>query len=59
VAKAEDRDSSDIAWLLDVIAPSKQQAAAVVRNFGQVVKDGKLFVHPEITSLLNLQGMNA
>jgi hemolysin-activating ACP:hemolysin acyltransferase len=46
--KAEDWDSGDIAWLLDVIAPSKEQAAAVVRNFGQVVKDGKLFVHPGV-----------
>jgi hemolysin-activating ACP:hemolysin acyltransferase len=46
--KAEDWDSGDIAWLLDVIAPSKEQATAVVRNFGQVVKDGKLFVHPGV-----------
>jgi cytolysin-activating lysine-acyltransferase len=44
--KAEDWDSGEIAWLLDVIAPTKEQAAAVVKNFGQVVKEGKLFVHP-------------
>ncbi len=44
--KAEDWDSGDIAWLLDVIAPTKEQARAVVKNFGQVVKDGKLYVHP-------------
>ena len=36
--------------LLDVIAPTKEQATAVVKNFGQVVKEGKLFVHPIIRS---------
>jgi hemolysin-activating ACP:hemolysin acyltransferase len=47
--KAEEWDSGDIAWLLDVIAPTKEQATAVVKNFGQVVKDGKLFVHTRIS----------
>ena len=50
--KGEDWDSGEIAWLLDVIAPTKEQAAAVVRNFGQVVKEGKLFVHPSISAQL-------
>ena len=50
--KGEDWDSGEIAWLLDVIAPTKEQAAAVVRNFGQVVKEGKLFVHPGVTRLI-------
>jgi cytolysin-activating lysine-acyltransferase len=50
--KAEDWDSGEIAWLLDVIAPTKEQAAAVVKNFGQVVKEGKLFVHPGITAFV-------
>ena len=49
--KAEEWDSGEIAWLLDVIAPTMEQATAVVKNFGQVVKDGKLFVHPRVSNL--------
>ncbi len=30
-------------------APTKEQASAVVKNFGQVVKDGKLFVHSRVS----------
>ena len=51
--KGEDWDSGEIAWLLDVIAPTKEQAAAVVRNFGQVVKEGKLFVHPGVSQFID------
>ena len=32
--KAEDWDCGDIARLLDVIAPTKEHATAVVKNFG-------------------------
>ncbi len=46
----EDRDSGESGWRLDVIAPTKEQANAVVKNFGQVVKEGKLFVHPNANS---------
>lgn len=30
----------------------KAQATAVLKNFGQVVKDGKLFVHPGVKTTL-------
>jgi hypothetical protein len=53
--KVEDWDSGDIAWLRDVIAPTKEQASAVVQNFGQMVKDGKLLVHTGVTARVNLQ----
>jgi hypothetical protein len=43
--------SGEIAWLLDVIAPTKEQARSVIKNFGQVVKEGQLFLHPMVKSL--------
>ena len=57
--KGEDWDSGEIAWLLDVIAPTKEQATAVGRNFGQGVKEGKLFVHPQIRSILGWEDQTA
>lgn len=50
--KAEDRDCGDIAWLLDVIAPGKEQASAVVKNFGQAVKEGEMLAPPGISALI-------
>ena len=50
--KAEEWDCGDIAWLLDVVAPTKKQATSVLANFHQVVKDGKLFIHPAVRGLV-------
>jgi len=50
--KAEEWDCGDVAWLLDVIAPTKEQATAVVKDFGQVVKEGEMLVHPGISALI-------
>ena len=53
--KAEDWDSGDIHWLLDVIAPTRKQATSVLANFGQVVKGEKLFVHPAVQKLVDAE----
>lgn len=41
----EDRDSDGV-WRLDLIAPTKEPAKAVVGKLGLEVKDRKLFLHP-------------
>jgi len=51
--KPQDWASGDIAWLLDVIAPSKTQATALLANIRQVVKEGNLFVHPIVRGLVD------
>lgn len=51
--KPEDWASGDLVWLLDVIAPTKKQATAVLSNFHQVVKDGNLLVHPIVRRLVD------
>jgi hemolysin-activating ACP:hemolysin acyltransferase len=53
---AQDWESGDIAWLLDVIAPSQQLAAAVLANFKQVAGEGRLFVHPVVHGTTEGQG---
>lgn len=40
--------SGDIAWVLDVIAPNTELAAAVLRNIKQVAGEGELFAHPVV-----------
>jgi cytolysin-activating lysine-acyltransferase len=60
--KAEDWNSGDINWLLDVIAPDQRATASVIANFKQVVKEGGLRLHPLITRLVDpetLQKMGA
>jgi cytolysin-activating lysine-acyltransferase len=60
--KAEDWNSGDINWLLDVVAPDKRTTANVIANFKQVVKDGSLRLHPIVTRLVDadtLQKMGA
>lgn len=49
--KGEEWNSGEIVWLLDVIAPSREQTTALVKNFGQVAK-GKVFVHPGLQALV-------
>jgi hemolysin-activating ACP:hemolysin acyltransferase len=51
--KPEDWASGDLVWLLDVIAPTKKQATAVLSNFHQIVKDGNLLVHPIVRRLVD------
>ena len=60
--KAEDWNSGDIHWLLDVIAPDQRTTANVIANFKQVVKEGSLRLHPIVTRLVDaetLQKMGA
>ena len=51
--KAEDWNSGDINWLLDVVAPDQRTTANVIANFKQVVKEGSLRLHPIITRLVD------
>ncbi len=51
--KAEDWNSGEINWLLDIIAPNQKTTASVIANFKQVVKDGSLKLHPIITRLVD------
>ncbi|MCB1420407.1 MAG: hypothetical protein KDJ74_15930 [Notoacmeibacter sp.] len=44
--KADDWNSGEIVWLLDVIAPSKPLAAAVLGNFGRLAGKAEVFIHP-------------
>ncbi|MGL5837582.1 MAG: toxin-activating lysine-acyltransferase [Sphingorhabdus sp.] len=60
--KADDWNSGEINWLLDVIAPDQRATASVIANFKQVVKEGGLRLHPVITRLVDaetLQKMGA
>lgn len=51
--KAEDWNSGDNNWLLDVIASDQRSTASVIANFRQVVKQGSLKLHPLITRLVD------
>lgn len=51
--KAEDWNSGDTHWLLDVIAPSQKVATAVLANFKQVVKDKPVRIHPIVSQLVD------
>jgi cytolysin-activating lysine-acyltransferase len=53
--KPQDWASGDIVWLLDVIAPSKKLATALLTNIHQVVKEGNLFVHPIVRGLVDAE----
>lgn len=52
-AKVEDWASSDIHWMLDVIAPSQKAATAVLANFKQGVKDRPIRIHPIVGQLVD------
>jgi cytolysin-activating lysine-acyltransferase len=51
--KAEDWNSGETAWLLDVIAPSQKVATAVLASFKQVVKDKPIRIHPIVSQLVD------
>jgi hypothetical protein len=51
--KAEDWNSGETTWLLDVIAPSQKVATAVLANFKQVVKDKPIRIHPLVSQLVD------
>jgi len=46
-------NSGNINWLLDVIAPNRKLAMAVVANLRQVVKEGDMRLHPLVTRLVD------
>lgn len=43
---SDDWTSGDKYWLLDVIAPNRKLASAVLANFSQVAKDTPVSIHP-------------
>jgi len=51
--KAEDWNSGEHHWLLDVIAPSQKMATAVLANFKQVAEDKLVHVHPIASQLVD------
>jgi cytolysin-activating lysine-acyltransferase len=51
--KADDWRSGDTVWLIDLIAPTRQLAAAVLAHFRQVAGDRKVFIHPMIARLVD------
>jgi len=51
--RAEDWNSGNNNWLIDVIAPDQKATASVIANFRQVVKEGGLKLHPLITRLVD------
>jgi len=51
--QAQDWNSGDINWLLDIIAPDKKTTTSVIANFKQVVKEGNLRLHPIVTRLVD------
>ncbi len=53
--KADDWNSGQNNWLLDVIAVDQKATASVIANFRQVVKEGSLKLHPVITRLVDAE----
>lgn len=53
--KAEEWNSGQINWLLDVIAADQQASVSVLRNFKQVIKEGDLRLHPVIAKLVDAE----
>ncbi|MEM7701948.1 MAG: toxin-activating lysine-acyltransferase [Pseudomonadota bacterium] len=51
--KADDWNSGQNNWLIDVIATDQKATASVIANFRQVLKDGSLKLHPLITRLVD------
>lgn len=46
ILKPDEWTSGETIWLLDVIAPTKQLAQAVLKNFATIAKDKSVSVHP-------------
>ena len=53
--KADEWNSGEINWLLDVIAPDQAATTRVLANFKQVVKDGDLRLHPLIGRIVDAE----
>lgn len=51
--KADDWNSGQNNWLIDVIAADRKATASVIANFRQVIKEGSLKLHPLITRLVD------
>lgn len=51
--KADEWNSGEINWLIDVIAPDQKTCVSVLGNFKQMVKDGDLRLHPIIARLVD------
>lgn len=50
---ADDWNSGEINWLLDVIAPNQKATASVIANLRQVMKEGDLRMHPIVARLID------
>lgn len=55
--KAEEWNSGNVNWLLDVIAPNQRLTTAVIANFRQVVKEGDMRIHPIVTRLVDPEAL--
>lgn len=51
--KPEEWASGDKTWLLDIVAPSRQLASAVLANFQQVAKGEKIRIHPAVARMVD------
>lgn len=51
--KADDWNSGDIVWLLDVIAPTQKMATTVLANFNKIAKQDNIHIHPMINRLVD------
>ena len=51
--KADEWNSGDIVWLLDVIAPTQKMATAVLANFNKIAKQANIHIHPLISRLVD------
>ncbi|MCP4099356.1 MAG: toxin-activating lysine-acyltransferase RzcC, partial [Planctomycetaceae bacterium] len=45
--------SGDRLWLLDVVAPNRQAATAVLANFRQVAEGGNVALHPVVSAVVD------
>ncbi|MEP6275656.1 hypothetical protein [Hyphomonas sp.] len=58
----DDRTSGEKIWLLDLIAPNRQLATAVLANFKQIAGDKAVSIHPIVARSVDpdvLQKMRA
>ena len=53
--KADEWQSGNINWLLDVIAPNQEMTVSVISNFKHVVKGSHLRLHPIVTKLVDAE----
>ena len=50
--KSDEWTSGDNNWLLDIVAPNPEAAMSVIGSFRQVVKGGRLNIHPSVVRAL-------